>query len=222
MTRLAIFDLDHTLINTDSDNAFPQFLIEKGLLNAEEAAAKNAQFYHDYQQGCLKIEDFVAFQIAPICKFNKTQLNQLHQEFMQKYITPYITDAARTQVQQHRDSEDELLVISSTNEFIITPICHALGIKNIIGTQLQTDATGHFTGKIVGTPSLQAGKIIRLQQWFAAQGKTREDYTNICFYSDSINDLPLLQWVDEPIVVNPDNALRAHAQTHNWRIMSFE
>lgn len=221
MKNLAIFDLDNTLINTDSDNAFPKFMIEKGLLDAKEAAAKNAQFYQDYQNGCLKVADFVAFQVAPIKPFNRIQLNELHQEFMSKYILPHITQMARMLVQSHREAGDELLVISSTNEFIITPICHEFGIDNVIGTQLEIDATGRFTGNIVGTPSLGEGKITRLNEWLAMRGETLQSYGKTYFYSDSKNDLPLLNVVSDPVAVNPDDVLLAYAQQRDWAILNF-
>lgn len=219
--NLAIFDLDHTLITTDSDNAFPQFLIEKGLLDADVAAVKNAQFYQDYQNGCLNVADFVAFQIAPIMPFTPAQLSDLHREFMQKYIEPHITPMAKALVESHRAAGDVLLVISSTNEYIITPICHAFGIDNIIGTRLATDENGHFTGSIVGTPSLREGKITRLNEWLAQRGETLASYDKTYFYSDSKNDLPLLELVDEPVAVHPDEVLLARAQAENWAILNF-
>ena len=222
MKNLAIFDLDHTLINTDSDNAFPQFLIEKGLLDAEQAAAQNAQFYQDYQNGCLNVADFVAFQIAPLVGMQPAQRNELHAEFMQKYIQSHITQMAKMLVQSHRDAGDELLVISSTNEYIITPICHAFGINNIIGTQLESDENGAFTGKMVGTPSLREGKITRLNEWLAARGETMQSYGKTYFYSDSHNDLPLMQLVDEAVAVNPDETLLAHAKQHGWAVLNFQ
>lgn len=221
MKNLAIFDLDHTLINTDSDNAFPEFMIEKGWLDATVAAAKNAQFYQDYQNGCLNVADFVAFQIAPIKTFSQEKLNEIHQEFMQKYIMPHITQMARMLVQSHRAAGDELLVISSTNEFIITPICHELGIRNIIGTKLEQDANGCFTGNIIGTPSLREGKITRLNEWLAGRGETWQSYGKTYFYSDSKNDLPLLNIVSDPVAVNPDEVLLQHAQQQGWAVLHF-
>lgn len=221
MKNLAIFDLDHTLITTDSDNAFPQFLIEKGLLDADEAAAKNAQFYQDYQNGCLNVADFVAFQMAPIVNMLPAQRDALHTEFVAKHIQAHITTMAKMLVQSHREAGDELLVISSTNEFIITPICHLFGIENIIGTRLESDANGLFTGKIVGTPSLREGKITRLNEWLAARGETLASYGKTYFYSDSKNDLPLLEMVDEPVAVNPDETLLQHAKQHGWAVLNF-
>lgn len=221
MNNLAIFDLDHTLITTDSDNAFPTFLIEQGLLDADYAQAKNKQFYQDYQNGCLNIADFIRFTIEPLKPLQANELAKLHQEFTKKYILPHITPMAQKLVHQHRTAGDTLLVISSTNEYIITPICHLFGIENIIGTQLETDSQGHFTGNIVGTPSLREGKITRLHEWLTQRGETLDDYDKTYFYSDSKNDLPLLEQVDEPIAVNPDDVLLAIAQTRHWKILNF-
>lgn len=221
MTNLAIFDLDHTLINTDSDNAWPQFMIEKGLLDAEEAAARNRKFYQDYQNGCLNIREFIAFQTRPVQQLSTDELTVLHEEFMEKYIKPHITEMARMLVESHRNTGDELLVISSTNEFIITPICHLFGIRNIIGTRLETDSQGHYTGNIIGTPSLREGKITRFNEWLEQQGKVLSDYGRTYFYSDSKNDLPLLQYVSDPVAVNADDVLLAHAQKHGWPCLNF-
>lgn len=221
MSHLAIFDLDHTLITTDSDNAFPQFLIEEGLMDADYAQAKNAQFYQDYQSGCLNVADFVRFAIEPIKSFSADELAQLHQKFMQKHILPHITPMATTLVESHRAAGDTLLVISSTNEFIITPICQRFGIDNVIGTRLEVDSTGHFTGNIVGTPSLREGKITRLNEWLASRGETLQDYEKTYFYSDSKNDLPLLERVDEPVAVNPDEVLLQVAQERGWAVLNW-
>ena len=222
MKNLAIFDLDNTLINTDSDNAFPQFMIEKGYINAEYATAKNEKFYQDYQQGCLNVHEFVAFQVEPLKTLNKQQLDELHQEFMQKYIEPHISHMATLLVKSHKDAGDELLVISSTNEFIITPICHAFGITNIIGMRLETYEKGFFTGNIIGVPSLSEGKITRLDEWLTQNCRSREDYDRIYFYSDSKNDLPLLNEVSNPVAVNPDEILSQYAKRNGWPILNFQ
>ncbi|MDO4433077.1 MAG: HAD family hydrolase [Alysiella sp.] len=221
MKNLAIFDLDHTLINTDSDNAWPQFMMEKGFLDKEVAAAQNAKFYQDYQNGCLNVHEFVAFQIEPMKALSQETLHELHREFTEKYIKPHITAMAKMLVESHRDAGDELLVISSTNEFIISPICHLFGINNIIGTQLEQNAQGRYTGKIVGTPSLREGKIERLNQWLAARGQTWASYGKTYFYSDSKNDLPLLLRVSNPVAVNPDEVLLQHAQQNGWAVLHF-
>ncbi|RRD89140.1 HAD family hydrolase [Conchiformibius steedae] len=218
MSNLAIFDLDHTLIATDSDRAFTEFLIEQGFLDADEAAARNEQFYRDYQNGCLDVHEFVAFQMGAVTNVARTELDALHPQFVRDKIAAHILADAQATVAQHRSQGDELLVISSTNEFIITPICHQFGITEIIGTALQTDEAGRFNGKIQGTPSLGEGKITRLQQWLQTHGKQRSDYGKVVFYSDSKNDLPLLRWADEAVAVNPDDTLKQEAQQKGWRI----
>ena len=141
---------------------------------------------------------------------------------MAEYIVPYISPMQRMLVQSHQMAGDEMLVISSTNEFIITPICHLFGIHNIIGTQLETGEDGRYTGNYVGTPSLKEGKITRLNQWLAERGETFESYGKVYFYSDSKNDLPLLRIVDEPVAVNPDAELEKEAKEKGWPILNFK
>lgn len=222
MRNLAIFDLDHTLIRTDSDRAFVEFLIEEGLLDKDFAAAENARFYRAYQNGCLDVREFVAFQMSPLRGFRQPELNALHQKFTEKKILPHITPAARALVEKHRAAGDELLVISSTNEFIITPVCRLFGIENVIGTRLARDGEGCFTGGVDGTPSLREGKITRLLEWLAARGQSRQDYGTLYFYSDSHNDLPLLEWADVAVAVNPDETLQKRAQEAGWEIISLD
>ncbi|MBS5837447.1 MAG: HAD family hydrolase, partial [Neisseria sp.] len=193
MKNLAIFDLDNTLINTDSDHSWPQYLIKKGLVDAVETETQNEKFYRDYQNGCLDIDAFLKFHLAPLARYSKEELAEFHREFMAEFITPHISPMQRMLVQSHQMAGDETLVISSTNEFIITPICHLFGITNIIGTQLETGADGRYTGNYIGTPSLKEGKITRLNQWLAERGETLESYGKTYFYSDSKNDLPLLR-----------------------------
>ncbi|UOP04345.1 HAD family hydrolase [Conchiformibius kuhniae] len=218
MTRLAIFDLDHTMIATDSDHAFTEFLIEQGLLDAAEAAARNQQFYQDYCNGCLNIHEYLAFQLRALRDVLPAERDRLHRQFMREKITPHLRDKARATVERHRRNGDELLVISSTNEFIITPICAAFGIGEVIGTALVCDERGCFSGEIDGVPSLGEGKIVRLQQWLHARGKSRADYETVYFYSDSKNDLPLLRHADVAVAVNPDDTLRQTAQAEGWQI----
>ncbi|XXQ68611.1 HAD family hydrolase [Neisseriaceae bacterium B1] len=221
MKNLAIFDLDHTLITTDSDNSWPKYLIEKGYLDADVAAKKNEQFHQDYKNGRLNMADFVAFQVDAIKAFSHEELAQMHEEFVEKYIKKHITAMAKMLVESHREAGDELLIISGTNEFIITPICHLFGIHNIIGTRLATDEQGNYTGKIEGTASLREGKITRLDEWLAERDETRASYGKIYFYSDSKNDLPLMNEVSDPVAVNPDAELLAHAQQHGWPVLNF-
>lgn len=221
MTNLAIFDLDNTLINTDSDNTWPQYLMKKGVVDAEYVRTRNDKFYQDYKNGCLDIDEFLAFQLEPLSRFSKEELAQMHREFTEEFIQPHITGMAKMLVDSHREAGDQLLVISSTNEFIITPISHLFGITEVIGTALETGADGRYTGRYVGTPSLKEGKITRLEQWLAARGETLADYGKSYFYSDSHNDLPLLRYVSDPVAVNPDEILLREASEKGWPVLNF-
>ena len=217
--NLAIFDLDHTLIASDSDNEWPKYLMHKGIVDADFVAKKNDYFYQQYLQGQLNVDEFLEFQLEPLTRFSMDELAAMHQEFMRDFIRPTITEVARGLVTQHQQAGDDLLLISATNEFIITPIAHEFGITEVIGVSLEIGADGRYTGEYVVVPSYQAGKITRLEQWLHAQGKTRADYDKIYFYSDSRNDMPLLQDVSNPVAVNPDDILLAHAREHGWPIV---
>ena len=221
MTNLAIFDLDNTLINADSDNTWPQYLMKKGVVDAEYVRIRNDKFYQDYKNGCLDIDEFLAFQLEPLSRFSKQELAEMHREFTEEFIQPHITNMAKMLVDSHRAAGDQLLVISSTNEFIITPISHLFGITEVIGTSLETGADGRYTGRYVGIPSLKEGKITRLEQWLAARGETLADYEKSYFYSDSHNDLPLLRYVSDPVAVNPDDILLREATEKGWPVLNF-
>ncbi|EGV36154.1 histidinol-phosphatase [Neisseria weaveri] len=222
MRNLAIFDLDNTLINTDSDHSWPQYLMNKGLVDVEYTRAQNDKFYQDYQNGCLDIDAFLKFHLEPLSRFSMEELAEMHKEFVAEFIAPHISTMAKMLVQSHRDAGDELLVISSTNEFIITPICHLFGIENIIGTQLEIGADGRYTGNYIGTPSLKEGKITRLNQWLEARGESMDSYGKVYFYSDSKNDLPLLCLVSDAVAVNPDADLQQEAIAKGWPVLNFK
>ncbi|WP_370388933.1 HAD family hydrolase [Snodgrassella alvi] len=219
--NLAIFDLDHTLINCDSDNEWPKYLMQKGLVDKAFVDMKNNKFYQDYLNGCLDIDEFLQFQLAPLARFTRAELDSMHSEYMHDFIVSHISTMAKMLVQGHRDAGDEMLLLSATNEFIIAPIAKTFGIQNIIGVQLETDAAGNYTGRYVGTPSFKEGKVIRLQQWLAQRGQQLSDFTKVYFYSDSHNDLPLLQLVTDPVAVNPDEKLAQYAHRHGWPILNF-
>ena len=222
MKNLAIFDLDNTLINIDSGHAWSAFLIKKMPDDAAQTEVQNEKFYRDYQNGCLDIDAFLKFHLAPLARYSKEELAEFHREFMAEYIIPHISPMQRMLVQSHQMSGDEILVISSTNEFIITPICHLFGITNIIGTQLETGTDSRYTGNYIGTPSFREGKITRLNQWLAERGETLESYGKTYFYSDSKNDLPLLRLVNEPVAVNPDAELEQEAKEKGWPVLNFK
>lgn len=219
--NLAIFDLDRTLINCDSDNEWPKYLLKKGLIEQSFVDIERNKFYQDYMNGCLNIDEFLKFQLAPLGRFNRAELDKMHSEYLQEFILPHITTMAKMLVQGHRDAGDELLLLSATNEFIITPIAHLFGIENVIGVQLETDDKGNYTGNYIGTPSFKEGKVIRLKEWLATRNLSMTSYEKIFFYSDSHNDLPLLQEVSDPVAVNPDEKLNQYAQQHGWPILNF-
>ncbi len=220
MNCLSIFDLDNTLITCDSDVAWASYLTEKGIWKEKEARLRD-KFYNDYDNGCLDIDAFLRFQLSALAQFSCDELNSMHKEYMAKYIKPHITKTAIKLVANHLEKNDEVLLISATNEFIITPIAHEFGINNIIGVSLEKDDKGFYTGNYLGVPSFREGKVTRLQQWLNHKAKTLDDYETTYFYSDSHNDLPLLSLVKNPIAVNPDKKLAQHAQNLAWKIINF-
>ncbi len=220
--NLAIFDLDRTLINCDSDNEWPKYLLKKGLIDQSFVDFERNKYYQDYINGCLNIDEFLKFQLAPLGRFSRAELDKMHNEYLHEFILPHITMMAKMLVQSHRDAGDELLLLSATNEFIITPIAHVFGIENVIGVQLETDSNGNYTGAYVGTPSFKEGKVTRLHQWLQSRGLTMSSYEKIYFYSDSHNDLPLLKEVTDPVAVNPDDKLNSYAQQHGWPVLNFQ
>lgn len=220
--NLAIFDLDRTLINCDSDNEWPKYLLKKGLIDQSFVDFERNKYYQDYINGCLNIDEFLKFQLAPLGRFSRAELDKMHNEYLHEFILPHITMMAKMLVQSHRDAGDELLLLSATNEFIITPIAHVFGIENVIGVQLETDSNGNYTGAYVGTPSFKEGKVTRLHEWLQSRGLTMSSYEKIYFYSDSHNDLPLLKEVTDPVAVNPDDKLNSYAQQHGWPVLNFQ
>lgn len=220
--NLAIFDLDRTLINCDSDNEWPKYLLKKGLIDQSFVDFERNKYYQDYINGCLNIDEFLKFQLSPLGRFSRAELDKMHNEYLHEFILPHITMMAKMLVQSHRDAGDELLLLSATNEFIITPIAHVFGIENVIGVQLETDSNGNYTGAYVGTPSFKEGKVTRLHQWLQSRGLTMSSYEKIYFYSDSHNDLPLLKEVTDPVAVNPDDKLNSYAQQHGWPVLNFQ
>ncbi|MFL9711646.1 HAD family hydrolase [Methylobacillus sp. Pita1] len=218
--QLALFDLDNTLLAGDSDFQWGQFLISKGLLDEQEHLAKNIAFYEDYKAGRLDIYAFLDFQLKPLSERPRSELDALHREYMAQKIRPMITDKARALVEKHRQNGDLLMIITATNSFVTTPIAHEFGIDNLIGTTPE-EVDGEFTGKVTGTPSFQAGKITRLNEWLAERGQSLSDFEAAWFYSDSHNDLPLMKLVDKPVAVDPDPTLKAYAEEAGWPVISL-
>lgn len=218
--QLALFDLDNTLLAGDSDFQWGQFLMEEGVLDREKHEAQNIQFYEDYKNGVLDIYAFLNFQLKPLSQHPRIRLNEWHQRYMERKVYPMMTDKARALVNKHKANGDLMVVITATNSFVTTPIAHAYGIEHLIGT-VPEEIGGEFTGGIVGTPSFQEGKVLRLQEWLAERGKSLQDFDATWFYSDSQNDLPLLKMVDHPVAVDPDPVLEDYARQQGWPVISL-
>jgi len=216
--RLALFDLDNTLLAGDSDFEWAQFLIEKEVLDREVYEARNRHFYEAYKAGTLDIHEFLDFQLKPLARHPRKQLDHWHAEFMQKKILPIITQKARDLIDSHRD--DARVVITATNRFVTAPIARELGIENLIATEPE-EIGGEFTGRAKGVPSFREGKVERLKSWMAEHGIEWESIAETWFYSDSLNDLPLLSLVSHPVAVDPDETLKEHALRHDWRVISL-
>ena len=216
--RLALFDLDNTLLAGDSDFEWAQFLIEKEVLDREVYEARNRHFYEAYKAGTLDIHEFLNFQLKPLSRHPRKQLDLWHAEFMAQKILPIITQKSRDLIDSHR--EDARVVITATNSFVTAPIARELGIENLIATEPE-EVSGEFTGRVKGVPSFREGKIVRLKDWMAEHGIAWPAVEQIWFYSDSLNDLPLLSIVSHPVAVDPDETLKEHALKHDWRVISL-
>ena len=218
--RLVLFDLDNTLLAGDSDYEWGQFLIERGVLDRAHYETRNRAFYEDYKAGRLDIYAFLNFSLRPLATHSRAQLDAWHAEFMQTRIAPMIADAARALVNRHLQDADLVAIITATNSFITAPIAHAFGVQHLIATEPE-EVNGHFTGEVAGTPCFREGKVTRLEQFLAHHGTRLDCLTSSRFYSDSLNDLPLLEKVQHPVAVDPDPTLRAHALAHGWSIISL-
>ncbi len=214
---LAIFDLDNTLIAGDSDHSWGEFLAHKNLVDAEHYRRANDAFYEDYKAGTLDISAYLEFSLAPLTRHSMAELDKLHAEFMRDYITPMLLPKAQALLDTHRTQGDYLLIITATNGFVTRPIGKHLGVDDLLATDPEV-VDGAYTGKFVGTPCFQAGKVVRLYEWLKTHNHSLE---GAFFYSDSINDVPLLEQVDHPVAVDPDARLEAIAQERGWKIMSL-
>ena len=214
---LAIFDLDNTLIGGDSDVLWGQFLVERQLVDPAWYQQKNHQYYLDYKNGTLDIQEYLLFALEPLSRFSMEALEKLHLEFIDEKIRPILLPKAYTLIDEHKSQGDELLIITATNSFITRPIATLLGIKNILASEAEIE-DGRYTGRSSGTPCFQHGKITRLKKWLI--GKPHA-VAKASFYSDSINDLPLLLQVGKPFAVDPCAKLESYAQQHNIPIISL-
>ena len=214
---LAIFDLDNTLIADDSDFLWGQYLVDRGIVDRDYYQQANEKFYQDYKLGSLDIVAFLRFSLAPLALHDPEQLYRWRQEFIEELIKPITLEAAYALVDKHRAQGDTLLVITATNRFVTEPIAQLYGIDNLLATTPEF-IKGRYTGKFIGTPCFQEGKVENLQNWLET---TRLSLEDSCFYSDSHNDLPLLRLVDNPVAVDPDEKLLYAAREANWPVISL-
>ncbi|MGP5190024.1 HAD family hydrolase [Vreelandella alkaliphila] len=214
---LAIFDLDNTLISIDSDHAWGEFLLEQGAVDPVAYREANERFMADYNAGTLDMAAFLEMALKPLAENTPEQLAAWHQQFMVSKIEPNILPKAEELLARHRTKGDTLLIITATNRFITAPIANRLGVDDLIAVDPEI-VDGRYTGRVAGTPSYREGKVTRLKQWLEGQEFTMD---GAWFYSDSHNDLPLLEQVEHPVAVDPDDTLRQIAEERQWRIMSL-
>jgi len=214
---LAIFDLDNTLLRGDSDYAWGQYLIERGVVDGEHYREANERYYQQYHAGTLDIMEFLAFALRPLAAHDLTTLDAWHEDYMRVKVLPMITDDARALVERHRAAGDTLMIITATNSFVTRPIARAFGVSNLLATEPEM-RDGRFTGKVAGIPCFRDGKVKRLDAWLHEHDK---NLAGSWFYSDSHNDLPLLERVAHPVAVNPDEILTDTAQERGWPILQL-
>jgi HAD superfamily hydrolase (TIGR01490 family) len=212
---LALFDLDNTLLAGDSERAWCEFLIHAGLLDGDDFRAENERLYNEYLAGTLDIYESIEFQLKILTEYPPEELRRWREEFMASCIEPMITSAAGALVEKHRAAGDELAIVTASNSFVSRPIAERFRISTLHAIELER-VGDRYTGRVLGTPTFREGKVIRLLEWLQETGETLE---GSYFYSDSHNDLPLLQWVENPVAVDPDPILRVIAEAVRWPIL---
>jgi HAD superfamily hydrolase (TIGR01490 family) len=224
MTQIALFDLDHTLLPIDSDHEWGRFLAKIGVVDSEYYAQQNERFYADYKAGRLDIYAFLEFALKPLSEHTRAQLNQWHLQFMEEVIQPQLKSSAMDLVKRHQDAGDLCCVVTATNSFVTRPIVAAFQIDHLIATEPEVfgdPLTGNFSGKVLGLPNFKEGKVTRLEAWLKDQQLSLSTVQGSYFYSDSINDLPLLEKASHPVATNPDARLRDHAVNNQWPILEL-
>jgi HAD superfamily hydrolase (TIGR01490 family) len=217
--NLCLFDLDDTLLPLDSDHAWGEFVIRLGWVDETEFRRRNDEFFAQYKLGRLDVHAYAAFATQPLRSRDAATLQAAQDQFMAEVIQPQLLPPALELVRSHQAKGDLVALVTATNDFITTPIARALGIDHLIAMQLERDATGTITGCIEGVPSYQGGKVTRVGQWLAGQGLDWGRFERISVYSDSMNDLPLLERATHPVATNPSPALQAEAQARGWRTL---
>ncbi|MFZ6862434.1 HAD family hydrolase [Undibacterium sp. Ji67W] len=216
MRQLALFDLDHTLIPIDSDYEWGQFLCRIGAVDAEAFARRNADFFAQYQAGTLDPVEYLEFALGTLSQFKRPQLDEIHAQFMQEVIQPALLPAAFDLLKKHQDQGDLIAIITATNRFVTTPIAAALGVEHLLAAEPELDTHQNITGKLIGVPTSGAGKVVHLHNWLRQRDQQLSDFSHSYFYSDSHNDIPLLEVVTHPVATNPNAKLSAHAQARGW------
>ena len=224
MTQLALFDLDHTLLPCDSDYEWGQFLARIGVVDSQYYAKQNERFYQDYKDGKLDIHEFLRFALKPLSEHSRAQLKEWHDQFMAEVITGQLRQKAVDLVKKHQDAGDLCCVVTATNSFVTRPIVESFGIEHLIATEPATKGVGSdviFTGEVKGIPNFREGKIQNVHTWLGEQNLDLSRLPRSYFYSDSMNDLPLLEQVSHPVATNPDDRLLQEAQKRNWPILEL-
>lgn len=215
---LALFDLDYTLLPIDSDYEWARFLIRLGVVDGAEYERRNDLFFEQYHAGTLDIHEFLAFQLAPLAAHPRSQLDAWHRQFMDEVIAPAIRPSARALVDRHRSRGDLCAIVTATNEFVTAPIARAFGVEHLIATGIEL-LDDRYTGRPRGTPSFREGKVRRTDEWLASLGRDWAGFARSYFYSDSVNDMPLLERVTDPVATNPDPRLTALAGERGWPVI---
>ena len=219
--KLALFDLDGTLLPTDSDHAFGEFMVQIGWVDATAWRARNDRFYAQYQAGTLDLAEYLDFATSAWRGRAPAEAEAARERFMREVIAPQLHPSARALVDGHRQAGDLIAVVTATNEFVTRPIATAFGVEQLLAVELERDDNGRVTGRSHGVPTFREGKVTRVGDWLAGQGRAWSDFDDVLFYSDSTNDLPLLERVATPIATNPTPALEAIARERGWRILKL-
>ena len=215
---LVLYDLDNTLLAGDSEHAWCEFLVDTGVLDGEDVRAENERLYGEYEAGTLDIHESLKFQVEPLVRHPPDDLCRWRKEFMSSRIEPMITDAAVDLVEEHRDAGGDLAIVTASNSFVSEPIADRFGISSLLSVELEHHEH-RYTGRVLGTPTFREGKVKRLVEWTR---KTGRNLAGSHFYTDSHNDLPLLELVDNPVAVNPDPILSAHAEAREWPVLRLD
>lgn len=219
MNKLALFDLDHTLLPIDSDYEWGQFLVRTGAVDPVAFKRANDDFFAQYQAGTLDPVEYLEFALGTLARFPRARLDEMHRRFMREVIEPAILPQARALLQKHKDAGDLVAIITATNRFVTAPIAAALGVEHLIAAMPEEDEHGNLTGKLAGSPTSGPGKVTHTHAWLEQIGKPLSAFESSHFYSDSHNDIPLLSVVTHPVATNPNAALATHATNLGWPLL---